>query len=99
MFIEHLQRNLNETDSTNVNSTVNSISTCLQIAAQKSVPSKTLSFKGPKRHVSSHVLNSLEIVKETYSRWKLAGKPRTRKLHAEYKLAKVFASTVRSVTL
>ena len=51
MFIEHLQRNLNEVDSTNANSTVNSITTCLQIAAQKSVPSKTLSFKGPKRRV------------------------------------------------
>ena len=37
MFIEHLQRNLNETDSTNVNSTVNNMTTCLQIAAQKSV--------------------------------------------------------------
>ena len=90
MFIEHLQRNLNEADSTNVNSTVNSITTCLQIAAQKSVPSKTLSFKGPKRRVSNHILKSLEIVKETYNRWKLAGKPSIGELHAENKLAKKY---------
>ena len=65
MFIKHLQRNLYETDSTNVNSTVNSITTCLQIAAQKSLSSKTLSFKGPNG-----------VYQVTFSKvLKLSGKP------------------------
>ena len=52
------------------------------------MPSKTLTFKGPKRRVSCHVLQSLKQVKETYNRWKLAAKPKTGPLHLENKLAK-----------
>ena len=87
-FIGHLQSNLNKTVPTNVDNAVTDFTSCLKKAAHAAVPSKILTFKGPKRRVSCHVLQSLKQVKETYNRWKLAGKPKTGPLHLENKLAK-----------
>ena len=87
-FIEHLQRNMNNISSTNIDEIVTDLTNCLVNAARASVPSKKLWFKGPKRRVPGHILQSLKHVKETYGRWKAAGKPDSGPLLLENKLAK-----------
>ena len=87
-FIGHLQANLNKTAPTNVDNAVTDFTSVLKKAAHAAVPSKILTFKGPKRRVSCHVLQSLKQVKETYNRWKFADKPKACPLHLDNKLAK-----------
>ena len=46
---------------------VKSITSCLKSAAEKSIPSKTIKFKGPKKPVSREVLSCLKTVKKHIS--------------------------------
>ena len=67
---------------------VKSITLCLKSAAEKSVPSKTIKFKGPKKQASQELLSCLRTVKEAYKIWDNAGKPRSGELFIGNKLTK-----------
>ena len=62
----------------NPESAVDSVTSCLIAATQKSAPAKTVRLKGPKQRMSRKILGCLQKVKDTYRVWAAAGKPRYR---------------------
>ena len=61
---------------------------CLLSASKKSVPSKTVKLKGPKKRAPQKLLECISKVKATYREWTAAGKPNTGHLYTANKLAK-----------
>ena len=80
--------NQSDTNNTEVGTRVVAVMDCLLSASKKSVPSKTVKLKGPKKRASQKLLECISKVKATYREWTAAGKPNTGHLYTANKLAK-----------
>ena len=91
-YIEILQQSLYKihVPNSSVDDAVTDLTNCLKKAANVAGPSKNVVFKGPKRRVSSQVLQCVRNVKDTYNWWKSVGKPTSGHLFLENKLAKKY---------
>ena len=87
-IIEYLEMSRQDICSSNVNETIEQLTSCLKTAAKASVPIKTLTLKGPKRCVSGKVLQCLKRVKSSYNECRQAVKPKSGHLFLENKLVK-----------
>ena len=88
-YLRELKNSLpSDTNNTEVCSSIVAVMDCLLSASKKSVPSKTVKLKGPKKKASQKLLECISKVKATYREWTAAGKPNTGHLYTANKLAK-----------
>ena len=87
-YVSELELSIPSNRVENAEQSIDCLTKCLKLAAEKAVPSKTRKLKGPKFRVSDKVLKSLKTVKQSFKERSAAGKLRTGQLYIENKMAK-----------
>ena len=71
-YVSELELSIPSNRVENAEQSIDCLTKCLKLAAEKAVPSKTRKLKGPKFRVSDKVLKSLKTVKQSFKEWSAA---------------------------